>query len=337
MRKPPTVSVVIITHNMADLVEKAIDSVLAQTYTDSELIVVDDGSTDDTRERLSARSELRYLPIENSGRGPARNHGIRASQGRWVAFLDSDDVWYPEKLEMQMRVALDPRFKGAGLICADYDEIDMEGRFLKAVGTRGGFPIFTKCGFDVPDVYGRRERIDGLDVYSELKLPVFFHGNCVLPSTSLARKKMIDELGEFKNVLGEDPEVFLRWATGYDFVYIDKPLIGYRVGRPDQHTAPYKLEKLVAYDIEMRHEHIEQHPDFAAAHPEAVKQVFSEQHARMALFQAYRGDVRTARESLRTAKTHAPLKAKYKKLDLLLKLQSFLVSALIKLRRGFTS
>jgi len=101
----PTVSVVIPTYNRAELLTRAIDSVLAQTYDDFELLVVDDGSTDDTEAVVTAYDDdrVRYLAHEtNRGANPARNTGIEAAEGEFVAFLDSDDEWRPRKLEAQL-------------------------------------------------------------------------------------------------------------------------------------------------------------------------------------------------------------------------------------------
>src|SRR4051812_35041738 len=97
----PTVSVIIPTYNCAALVTVAVDSVLAQTVQASEVIVVDDGSTDDTRERLSSY-RIRYLHQQNQGVAAARNNGLREASGDLIAFLDADDVWYPRKLELQI-------------------------------------------------------------------------------------------------------------------------------------------------------------------------------------------------------------------------------------------
>jgi glycosyltransferase involved in cell wall biosynthesis len=99
----PEISVVIPTYNRARYVTRAIDSVLAQSLAPAEIIIVDDGSTDETERRLRAYgARLRYLRQENAGVSAARNAGIAAARGRWVAFLDSDDEWLPEKLAVQM-------------------------------------------------------------------------------------------------------------------------------------------------------------------------------------------------------------------------------------------
>lgn len=101
----PTVSVVIVTYNKADTLPAAINSVLAQTYLDREILVVDDGSSDDTSELVKAYGDtIRYLPKKNGGTGSARNLGIARSRGRFVAFLDGDDLWLPDKLQLQMEV-----------------------------------------------------------------------------------------------------------------------------------------------------------------------------------------------------------------------------------------
>ena len=102
----PLVSVVIPTYNRAAFVGKAVDSVLNQTFTNYEVIVVDDGSTDDTREQLNKYgSRIRYIYQENRGVSAARNTGIAASGGEWLAFLDSDDEWQRDYLAEQMREA----------------------------------------------------------------------------------------------------------------------------------------------------------------------------------------------------------------------------------------
>lgn len=99
----PTVSVVIPAYNAAWCVRRAVDSVLAQTFTDSELIVVDDGSTDDTAHVLAEYgSRVRIVSKPNGGLSSARNAGIAAARGRYVAFLDADDAWLPEKLARQV-------------------------------------------------------------------------------------------------------------------------------------------------------------------------------------------------------------------------------------------
>lgn len=101
----PLVSVVIVTYNKADTIAAAIESVQQQTFRDLEILVVDDGSTDDTAAQVARfGNPVRYLPKPNGGTGSARNLGIAQSKGRFIAFLDGDDLWLPKKLESQMEV-----------------------------------------------------------------------------------------------------------------------------------------------------------------------------------------------------------------------------------------
>src|SRR5215467_8142244 len=102
----PLVSVVIPAYNAGAYIEDALDSVFRQTFPRLEVIVVDDGSTDDTRSRLEPyRSRIHYVWQTNNGSGAARNRGIDVSSGDYIAFLDADDLWSPEKLQIQLGIA----------------------------------------------------------------------------------------------------------------------------------------------------------------------------------------------------------------------------------------
>ena len=129
--KLPLVSVVIPTYNRAELLPRAVDSVIAQTVSDWEVIIVDDGSTDQTplvaeRYRRSLGRRLAYHFQDHQGASRARNTGIDACRGRFVAFLDSDDEFFPSKLERQIELFhLRPEL---GLVYSDYAYIDLDGQ-----------------------------------------------------------------------------------------------------------------------------------------------------------------------------------------------------------------
>jgi len=122
-----TVSVVIPTYNYGRYIAEAIDSALAQTYAPLEIIVVDDGSTDDTRAVLAPYGDkIRTICQQNAGVAAARNTGIAAARGEYIAFLDSDDLWHPRKLELQMaRFDADPSL---GLVHCGVEIFDSDGR-----------------------------------------------------------------------------------------------------------------------------------------------------------------------------------------------------------------
>lgn len=144
------VSVVIPTYNQAEMLVEAVDSVLAQTYRNFEVIVVDDGSTDDTAERLAPYIEqnlVRYLFQQNKRQAAARNHGISVARGALIAFLDHDDLWDPEKLERQVPLFANER---VGIVYCGAKEVDLSGATLWEKGTdkfcRGR--IFDRLLFD---------------------------------------------------------------------------------------------------------------------------------------------------------------------------------------------
>ncbi len=126
----PTVSIIIPTYNRATLLPRAVDSVIAQTFVDWEIVVVDDGSTDATalvaaRYRSELGERFVYLRQSNRGSSGARNHGIDACRGRFLAFLDSDDEFLPNKLERQLE--LFARRPELGFVYSDYTYVDLDG------------------------------------------------------------------------------------------------------------------------------------------------------------------------------------------------------------------
>lgn len=154
MESTPTVSVIIPTYNRAELVPHAIESVLAQTFRDFELLVVDDGSTDDTREAVEAIEDprVRYLYQENGGVSAARNYGAREANGEYLIFLDSDDTAYPDWLETMISVV---QQEGVSLACCGCEMATSRGtegrRMPQRLGTlhRGMEGVFLAGTFIV--------------------------------------------------------------------------------------------------------------------------------------------------------------------------------------------
>jgi len=172
---PPLVSVVIPTYNRAASVVEAIDSTLAQTYPAMEIIVVDDGSTDDTREVVPRRyPQVRYFHQENGGVATARNFGIREARGEFVAFLDSDDLWLPGKTEKQ--VACFKQYPDVGLVYTDADFFDDTGpaRVLRSRTSKAEFStgdmvvnLFTRFSLHTPTVMMRKAVFETVGYFDE--------------------------------------------------------------------------------------------------------------------------------------------------------------------------
>ena len=131
MEKSGKVSIITPTYNCGRFIAESIRSVQAQTYTDWEMIIVDDCSTDDTKdvvEQFADDKRIKYHCLDqNSGAAVARNTALRIAKGRWIAFLDSDDLWMPKKLEKQIQFMVE---RGYSFSYHNYDEIDESGNPL---------------------------------------------------------------------------------------------------------------------------------------------------------------------------------------------------------------
>jgi glycosyltransferase involved in cell wall biosynthesis len=127
-KEKPLISIIIPTYNRASFLKEAIESVLAQTYENWELIIVDDGSTDNTSELVKKFTDKRisYLCQQNTGAPLARNKGIQKAKGDYIAFLDSDDIWLPQKIQKQLEVFKISRFN-PGVVYTGIQYIDYKG------------------------------------------------------------------------------------------------------------------------------------------------------------------------------------------------------------------
>jgi len=209
MSKNPTVSVIVPTYNRAHLVGRAIQRILNQTYQDFEIIIVDDGSTDNIddiiKEFQKKEKRIKYIRHEkNRGGSAARNTGIKAVRGEYIAFLDSDDEWLPEKLKRQIEV-----FKNAlSEICVVYT----------------GFVYKDELNRDTSKQFVPKKR--GW-IYEDI-----LAGNCVgTTSTVLIKRKYFEKAGLFDENLPscQDWEMWIRIAKEYQFDFIKDLLVIYHV------------------------------------------------------------------------------------------------------------
>lgn len=225
--KTASVSVVIPTYNREKRLPAAIRSVLGQSLPPSEIIVIDDGSTDGTPALVDGFPEVRYVRQENRGVSAARNHGIRVAKHEWIAFLDSDDEWLPRKLERQGEaLERQPEYR----FCHTDEIWIRKGRRvnpMKKHAKHGGY-IFDRC------------------------LPL-----CVVsPSSALIHRDLFDLYGAFDPVLPvcEDYDLWLRICAREPVLYVDEPLLLKYGGHEDQLSRRYRgmdrfrvraLEKLI--------------------------------------------------------------------------------------------
>lgn len=215
----PKVSVVIPTYNRGEYISETLKSVLSQTYTDFEVVVVDDGSTDDTKRILQPfESKIKLVEQPNSERAVARNNGIENSSGEYIAFLDSDDLWKENKLAKQVEV-LD-RCKQYAMCYGQSLRINDKSEQIKSA----------------------KRQLEG---YSGSIFEKFLIRNFVVSATPLVRRENIDQIDGFqtKYIPYEDWEYWARLSLTGDFYFINEPLAYYRI-HPQQSVQLASAKKI---------------------------------------------------------------------------------------------
>jgi GT2 family glycosyltransferase len=249
---PPEVSVLIPVYNRATLIGRTIDCVLGQTYAHCHVIVIDDGSTDGTadvvRTAYAGNPRVHLLQQENRGVSAARNAGLAVATGDYVAFLDSDDVWRPWKLAVQVACLERLRAQGVGMLWTDMDLVDESGAVTVANANRtsyGAYRLFTidemfsaSAPLDelVPEIEAPAPglRVHWGDVYKCIAM-----GNlCPTPTVILTRERA-RQVGGFDESMrtGEDHDYHLRTCSFGPAAFLDVATFSYRKGAADQLTA----------------------------------------------------------------------------------------------------
>ncbi|MBB3170090.1 glycosyltransferase family 2 protein [Simiduia aestuariiviva] len=204
IKPQPLVSVVIATYNMAQYLPQAIDSIQSQTWQNLEIIVVDDGSTDDTPEVMKAyegSERVRYIRNENQGQPKAKNCGVRNAQGEFIAFCDADDLWEPFKLEKQMPLFNNLR---TGVVYSEVSHIDEHN-----------------ARYDKPPAYTRyRGKVTNRLLYKNF-VPF---GTAVIRRQCVSQNGMFDE--DFR--MGIDWDLWLRYSLDWEFDYVTDKTYVYR-------------------------------------------------------------------------------------------------------------
>jgi glycosyltransferase involved in cell wall biosynthesis len=249
-----TVSVVIPSYNRGRCLPDTVGSVLAQTVPPLEVLIVDDGSSDDTREIARAfPPPVRLVPRANGGASAARNTGMREAQGEYIAFLDADDVWEPTKLAVQL--ALHAAHPELGWSFTNHVTTDAESRVLPGTqGFRRDFPAFTDTGAE-PEAYfgtaltrgeltaaGERHTVFTGDAYE-----LFFSGNVAFPSSVLMRRSLTERAGWWDEGLrvAVDTEYFHRLAAAAPVGVIMTPLFRWRRGQANTIVSSANMTQLV--------------------------------------------------------------------------------------------
>jgi len=195
------VNVVIPSYNRKDIIGRAIDSVLAQTYKDIEIIVVDDGSTDGTAEYIhETYPNIKIFTQENNGAASARNLGISKADGEYIAFLDTDDYWLPEKIAKQVSSITNDSDTGMNVV--EHDIIEKDGSVNKS-------HIKKTTLFDGGDL-----------VYN-----IYKH-SCLATPCVMVKRLVLDDVGVFDTQfeVGEDDNLWMRIAARYNVSFVNEAL-----------------------------------------------------------------------------------------------------------------
>ena len=245
----PLVSVIIPAYKCEKFISSAIESVLSQTYENFELIVVDDGSPDNTASVAKKyQHRINYIYQENGGVSKARNTGIRMSKGEYIAFLDADDKWGRNKLELQVKFLTDHPDVNF-VFCSFWNT--KNGKVISDKNYKDTFNFFKEYRYDVADIFefsscfeqdsGKVKYYWG-NIYDYL-----FLGNMILPSTVIIQKDSLFTSGLFDENfrVAEETEFFLKYSSRNTMGFIEYPLVYYEVPDTDNLSGKSNMEKLM--------------------------------------------------------------------------------------------
>ena len=252
---PDLISVVIAAYNAQHSLRATLDSLLAQTWANTEIIVVDDGSTDRTADLLATyATRVRTLRQPNGGLAAARRAGVAAARGRYIALMDADDLCRPERLAVQARILA--RWPDVVLCCSDFDAFDEHGqvstahagRYYTALrqapqGLRGLLPNaetldITGCLPDTQAEQSQQVTVCRGDAYR-----VLVHGNFVHPPTVLFRRSVLDAVGSFESEAGSmcDWDWVTRAARTGQVAFVERSLLDYRLSSTQMSAPRHRL------------------------------------------------------------------------------------------------
>lgn len=249
----PTVSVVVPTYNRAAWIGATLRTVVEQSHQAREIIVVDDGSTDDTESVVNSfGSAVRYERQVNAGVSAARNHGVQLATSELVAFVDSDDLWHPRKLEAQLAAL---GLTGAQWSVTGCDVIGLDGQVIPGrEGFAAVFPVFRNERVTPEAFFAQYLRREGVQaggvefgVFTGDAYDALFLGNFGLPSSAVVQRSLLEQVGGFNPAfrIAEETEFFHRVAAVADVAIVTASLVGYRTSQSGSIVSPANSATLI--------------------------------------------------------------------------------------------
>jgi len=268
----PKVSVIIPTYNCAKYICEAVDSVLAQTYNDFEIVVVDDGSTDDTKDILQRyNGRIRYIYQSNKGVSAARNLGLREAKGKYIAFLDADDIWLPEKLECQTKLLEEN--PDTVMVFSDIEMFSENTLIRFSMSRSNNYQPYGSLKWRIL----QKEFNDGTLIkgitFGDLVLD-----NSILPATVVLKRICLDSIGYFDEGLpiAEDYDLWLRISQKFKILYFNK-ITARRRYRQDSASDRDGIReyKYLEYDCKVLKKFIKEEPNrFSSLIKKTMKQKY---------------------------------------------------------------
>lgn len=293
---PPQVSVIIPSYNSESYINETLDSILAQTFRDFEILVVDDGSTDRTRDIVAAYgATVRLITQQNAGVCVARNHGIKQARGQYICLVDHDDYWFPHKLSRQLEKL--QQHPDVGVVCSwfQYWERNSDGHFPEP------------SSIDLskyPDVVS--EEYSGW-IYHQFLLDCFMQ-----TSTATFRREVFERCGAFDESLpfSEDWDLWIRISREYKFLTLARPDTLYR-----QHAQQgNRLVRPIDYRTRLLSNAVAkwglQSPDGRRLQESSFNLQLSKYHVEYALHQLHAGNLSSALHAFWKAWRRNPLRWK---------------------------
>jgi glycosyltransferase involved in cell wall biosynthesis len=306
----PLVSVIIPSYNRAHCIGKALDSLVAQTYSNWEAIVIDDGSNDNTRQVVASyvtKCRVRYIYQDNRGVSSARNHGIALAIGDYLALLDSDDIWHPWKLQLQLAVF--EAFPDIVMSCTDMSAVAPDGSVVNEYYLRTMYTAYKwftnealfETSIDLQTISpGMSARYPGKRVWKGSLFSQMLMGNLIHTSTVLMSRSVVNKVGHFRMDwrFSEDYHYFTRICKEGPIAFTDVPSMLYQTGMPDQLTNPaYHFEGAVNYLICLR-EFIDKNRQRVTLPPWMMRRTLADAHLWVAELMMMHGDYTGGREHL---------------------------------------
>jgi glycosyltransferase involved in cell wall biosynthesis len=247
------ISVIIPTYNFGEFISNAINSVLCQTYKNIEIILIDDGSTDDTTQIATQfGNKICYIKTDHIGTAHARNVGMRAATGKYIAFMDADDTYLPYKLELQSEFM--ECYPEVGMVFTDWSSVDDSGTILEDRHLRSYHRIYDRKGWNYEDIFSISGKFDSNILHEPIR---YYIGNLfkyviqdpIMPSPTIMIRKDILPITGLQNEayrVAQDYEFTVRICKFYQTAFLEVPTYLYRY-HPKQvsmHLQSWSKEKI---------------------------------------------------------------------------------------------